>query len=142
MKEVVESVRRALRKDPLILGLVGIDVDGETKVYQAMAKLDTDAPYVIIAPAPGAAPISVYGETYAIETFTLQLTAWGRDSKEAWQLSDAIEDAVSISQYDAGIWYFMKGKRITFPQELPDRDTNLVQVPVIYEFQFGKEAQI
>jgi hypothetical protein len=79
---------------------------------------------------------------YAIETFTLQLTAWGRDSKEAWQLADTIQDAVNIGQYDAGIWNFMKGKRITFPQELPDRDTGLVQVPVIYEFQFGKEAQI
>jgi hypothetical protein len=142
MKDIIESIRRVLRKDPLIVGLVGIDSDGETKVYQAAAKQDSEAPYIVIAPAPGAAPISAYGEMYAIETFTLQLTAWGRNSKEAWQLADSIQDAVSIGEYDAGIWNFMKGKRITFPQELPDRDTALVQVPVIYEFQFGKEAHI
>lgn len=142
MKDVIESIRRVLRKDPLIFSLVGWDTDEEVKVYQAQAKLDTDAPYVVMAPAPGAAPISAYGDMYAIETFTLQLTAWGRNSKEAWQLADAIQDAIADGEYDAGIWAFMKGKRITFPQELPDRDTALVQVPVIYEFQFGKEAHI
>jgi Protein of unknown function (DUF3168) len=142
MKDIIESIRRVLRKDPLIYSLVGADADEEIKVYQAVAKQDSVAPYVVMAPAPGAAPISVYGEMYAVETFTLQLTAWGRNSKEAWQLADAIQDAVAISDYDAGMWVFMKGKRITFPQELPDRDTALVQVPVIYEFQFGKEAQI
>ena len=142
MKDIIESIRRVLRKDPLILSLVGVDADGETKVYQAMAKQDSDAPYIVMAPAPGAAPISAYGETYAIETFTLQLTPWGRNSKEAWQLAEAIQDAIDAGSYDSGIWVFMKGKRITFPQELPDRDTALVQVPVIYEFQFGKEAAV
>lgn len=142
MKDVIESIRRVLRNDSLIFSIVGEDVDGEIKVYQAIAKQDSDAPYIVMAPAPGAAPISAYGEMYAIETFTLQLTPWGRNSKEAWQLSDAIQDAVEVGQYDAGAWSFMKGKRITFPQELPDRDTGLVQVPVIYEFQFGKEAHI
>jgi hypothetical protein len=142
MNDIVGSIRRVLRRDPLVSSLVGSDADNEIKVYQAIAKQDSVAPYVVMAPAPGAAPISVYGEMYAVETFTLQLTAWGRDSKEAWQLASAIEDAVSLGAYDAGVWLFMKGKRITFPQELPDRDTALVQVPVIYEFQFGKEAHI
>lgn len=142
MNDIIGSVRRVLRKDPLVSSLVGADADEEIKVYQAIAKQDVAAPYVVMIPAPGAAPISTYGEEYAIETFTVQLTAWGRNSKEAWQLSDAIQDAVSIGSYDAGTWYFMKGKRITFPQELADRDTALVQVPAIYEFQFGKEAHI
>lgn len=138
MIDLIGSIRRTIRKDPLIFSLVGVDVDEEIKVYQAVAKQDSVAPYVVMVPAPGAAPISTYGEMYAIETFTIQLTAWGRNSKEAWQLADAIQDAVALGEYDSGVWNFMKGKRITFPQELADRDTGLVQVPAIYEFQFGR----
>lgn len=142
MKDIIEAIRRVLRRDSLILGLVGIDEDGETKIYQGVAKTNAVAPYVVLNVILGDTPISVYGEMYAIEILTLQLTAWGRNSKEAWQLADAIQEAVAIGEYDAGVWNFMKGKRSSFPQELPDMDTALVQVPAAYEFQFGKEAHI
>jgi Protein of unknown function (DUF3168) len=138
MKDIIESIRRMLRKDSLVFAMVGADADGEVKIYQAIAKMDSIAPYIVMNIVPGDTPISAYGEDYAIEVLTVQLTAWGRNSKEAWQLADAIQDAVKIGQYDAGLYDFMKGKRITFPGELPDRDTALVQVPASYEFQFSK----
>jgi hypothetical protein len=138
MKDIIESIRRVLRKDPLVFAMVGADNDGEVKIYQAIAKQDSIAPYIVMNVVPGDTPISTYGEDYAIEVLTIQLTAWGRNSKEAWQLADAIQDAVAVGQYDAGLWDFMKGKRVTFPGELPDRDTALVQVPASYEFQFGR----
>jgi hypothetical protein len=138
MKEVIESIRRVLRKDSLVSLLVGVDADAEVKIYQGIAKLDSVAPYIVMNVVPGDRPLSVYGESHAVEILTVQITAWGRNSKEAWQLADAIQDAVEIGEYDAGLWDFMKGKRSAFPGELPDRDTALVQIPTQYEFQFGR----
>lgn len=139
MKEIIESIRRVLRRDALVSLLVGIDADGEIKIYQGIAKLNSEAPYVVLNVVPGDRPISVYGDGHAVEILTVQITAWGRNSKEAWQLAEAIQDAVEIDEeYDAGMWDFMKGKRSTFPGELPDRDTALVQIPASYEFQFGR----
>ena len=142
MKEVVESIRRVLRRDALIFSLIGVDPDGEVRIYQGVAKSDATPPYIIMNVVPGDSPIGVYGDDYAIEVLTVQLTAWGRHSKEAWQLADAIQDAVSLGDYEADPWGFMKARRVTFPNELPDRDTALVQIPAQYEFKFGKEAAV
>jgi hypothetical protein len=138
MKEIIEGIRRVLRNDSLVSSLIGTDSDGEVKIYQGIAKLDSSAPYIVMNVVPGDRPISVYGSSHAVEVLTVQITAWGRNSKESWQLAEAIQDAVEVGQYDVGLWDFMKGKRSAFPGELPDRDTALVQIPTQYEFQFGR----
>jgi hypothetical protein len=138
VKEIVESIRRVVRNDPLVFSLIGADADEEVKVYQGIAKSNVEAPFIVMNVVPGDIPVPAYGEDYAIEVLTIQFTAWGRNSKEAWQLAEAIQEAVADGQYDAGLWDFMKGRRVIFPQELPDRDTALVQVPASYEFAFSK----
>lgn len=142
MKLIVEGIRRVLRRDTLVFALVGVDDDGEVKIYQGIGKSNVAAPYIVMNVVPGDVPVSTYGEDYAIEILTAQLTAWGRNSKEAWQLADAIQEAVRLGSYDVGEYELMRAKRVTFPNELPDRDTLLVQVPSQYEFQFGKGAHI
>jgi hypothetical protein len=140
MREIIDSIRRVLRRDVLLNDMIGVDQDGEPKIYHGIAKENVEAPYIVLSVLTGDPGIATYGDDHAIETISLQITSWGNTSREAWELADVVDEAVPIGKYDAGKFVFMRGKRITFPNELNDRDSNLIQVPVLYEFQFGKEA--
>jgi len=138
MKQIIDSIRRALRSDPKIESLCGLDEDGETKAYQAMAKTNVSAPYVIWSILSGIDSPPVYGDGYVIQDLMVATSAWGRNSTEAWQLAEFIQEAFEEADYAAEPWGMMFNRRISFPRELPDRDTNLVQVTADYWLRFSR----
>jgi uncharacterized protein DUF3168 len=140
MREVVDAIRHALRDDSVIEAIVGRDKDNEVKVYQGLAKSNVEAPYIVWNLIPGNQPTGAYGDDYAFQEILVQITSWGRNPHECWQLADITEEAVVKASYDVDPWTVAKVRRVNFPQELPDRDTNLTQVPVQYRFLLGREA--
>ena len=140
MKSIIEAIRRVLRRDSLVFALIGEDEHGEVKAYQGVAKLDSTAPYIVLNVLPGSDITGAYGEEYAVELISIQVTAWGETSKQAWQLADAIQDALTVGDYEVEPYTLMKVRRNSFPPELTDRDTQLVQVPVQYLFWLSKEG--
>ena len=138
MKQIVDAIRRALRDDPIIVATVGLDKDGETKVYQGLGKTNVEAPYIVLAVIPGVAPDGVYGDDYVVQNVMLQATAWGRNANEAWQVAEVIQDAFEHSDYSVEPWELMRVRRGSFPREMTDRDTNMIQVNTDYVFRFSR----
>lgn len=138
MKQIVDAIRHALRDDPIIEVAVGMDTDGEVKVYQALAKTNVEAPYIVLTYVPGVMPDGVYGDDYVIQNVMLQATAWGRNASEAWQITEVIQEAFEKADYAVEPWALMRAARASFPREMPDRDTNMVQVNTDYVFLFSR----
>lgn len=138
MKAIMDSIRRALRDDAILDSLLGRDQDGEPKVYQGIVKTDVDAPYIVMTVVTGIAPEGVYGDDYSIQNVLVQVTAWGRNPSEAWQLAEMIPDAFDNADYAAEPWELARASRVSFPRELTDRDTSLIQVNADYAFMFTR----
>lgn len=138
MKQIVDSIRRALRLDPKIMALVGLDTDQEVKVYQGIGKSNVSAPYIVLAIIPGIAPEGVYGDDYVLQDVMVRIAAWGRQSNEAWQLAEFIQEAFENADYSVEPWEMMRVHRTSFPREMADRDTNLVQVNTDYIFRLSR----
>lgn len=138
MRVVAESIRRVLRADVGVVDLVGIDAAGEVKVYDEIAKTNTEPPFIVWAIAPGGDSPGTYGQPYSIQFINIQVTGWQKELKLAWQLCDAAEEALEKGDYDAGDWEFMQVRRLGFAQPLPDRDTNWFQVALPLQLQFSK----
>lgn len=134
----MDSIRRALRDDAILGSLLGRDQDGEPKVYQGIAKTDVTAPYIVMTVVPGISPEGVYGDDYAIQNVMVQVTAWGRNPGEAWQLAEMIPDAFEEADYATEPWEVARVTRASFPRELTDRDTSLIQVSADYGFMFTR----
>jgi hypothetical protein len=138
MIDLMGAIRRALRDDPLIKAVVGQDADTEVKVYSSVGKPDVQAPYIVFGLIPGPGPIGTYGRPDAWEPFTIQTTSWGRTPQEAWSVADILDDAIVSADYVFEPGYLARVARVSTPEELPDRDTNLRQVVVQYEFKVGR----
>jgi hypothetical protein len=138
MKQIIDSIRQALRADPKIQAMVGLDDDYEVKAYEGIAKSNVDAPYVAWSVIPGVDSPPVYGDSYVIQDVMLRASSWGRNSKEAWQLAEFVQEAFELADYATDPWHKMFIRRSAFPQELPDRDTNLVQVSTDYWLRFSR----
>lgn len=138
MKQIIDAIRQALRADPKVEALVGLDADQEVKAYQAIAKTNEDAPYVIWSILSGIDSPPVYGDSYVIQDVMVATSSWGRNSKEAWQLAEFVQEAFELADYAVDPWSQMFVRRSSFPQELPDRDTNLVQVSADYWLRFSR----
>lgn len=140
MKEQALSMQRVLRDDTLVQTKVGTDADGVVKVYQSQAREDTNAPYIIvgIVPSPGSSVVAAYGDPVAVEVWRFGVSCWARNSQEAWELAEIANEAVNAGDFEAEPYtsagVFLRGT----PQELPDRDTNLRQVLMIYEMITGR----
>jgi hypothetical protein len=138
MKNQIDAIRRALRHDAIIRDIIGIDENGEIKVYVSVGKPDVVAPYIVLNTIPVNGISGVYGDEYAIEVIPLQISNWGRDPNEAWQLADIVDDAFIHADFEFEPYTHMRTVRTTNAQELPDRDTNLTQVVVQYEVAISR----
>lgn len=137
MKSFVDSLRHLLRADPEIVARVGTDDDDEIKVYQGVGKTDVDAPYIVFGIIDGTS-VPTFGQDHTVQEVNFQVTAWGRTSSEAWNLAEVIDDALEVGDWDVVPYEPISLRRIQFPQELPDRDTQLRQVPIQYRFVMAK----
>lgn len=135
---IVRTIRRALREDPILDAIVGKDKDGEVKVYTPLGKANITAPYVTFGIVPIGGPIPVYGDSEVLEDFEVGITSWGRTSIEAWDVADAADDAIKLADYSFEPWELVQVIRTTTPEEAGDRDTDLRQVRVRYRFMLGR----
>lgn len=126
-------IRRALRDDPIFQAVVGLDPDGEYKAYSPKAKVNAQAPYVVVQIIPSQSPIRVYGDDESILVIQASIGSWGRDSEEAWQIADVADDALKRADYSFEPYSLMQILRTSMPFEQQDRDTNLSYLTVIYQ---------
>lgn len=138
MKQIIDAIRRALRTDAKIEALVGLDSDAEVKAYQGHAKSNVEAPYIVWTVMSGIDSPPVYGDPHVIQDVVLRVASWGRQSSEAWQLAEFVQEAFEEADYATDPWEKMYVRRVSFPQELPDQDTNLVQVTADYGLRFSR----
>jgi hypothetical protein len=66
------------------------------------------------------------------------LRSWAKTSKEAWQLASFANDALILASFEMEPYQAVSIRRSSTPGELPDRDTNLKQVVVIYDLILAK----
>lgn len=144
MKQFPEVIRRVMRRNLGVKQFVGEDKDGEIKVYNGVVKSGVKPPYVFMNIIPNAiAPTSLYGEKYGIISFSVQVTSWAQTSKQVWELAGLVHEAIESNEYqyeDTVPYQLMIQKLTSWPQELPDRDTNLRQVVAVYDFAFSMEG--
>jgi hypothetical protein len=139
MKQFSDCIRWVLRHDPIVQIRVGEDSDNEYKVYDATnVKLNTQAPFIVWNFRETSQTEGVYGDDYALEYISLQVTSWGRTPNEAWDLADAADDALLLGDYSAEPWYLMKIRRDGIPRPHADLDTNWTQIDVFYQALFGR----
>lgn len=138
MRNLVQPIRHALRADPILEAMVGQDAQGEVKVYTPIGKSNIVAPYIAFVMVPVAGPVSVYGDDEVMEPFQVAFTSWGRDSNEAWAVADVMDDAIKRGDYDYAPYELIQVLRISTPDEMPDRDTDMRQVMVRYQFVLGR----
>lgn len=139
MKLISEGPKNVLREDGLVVGIVGSDSDGETKVYQGIGKTDVRAPFVVLNTVPFLDDNGgVYGDDHAIILLEFQCTSWGRTEQEAWILADACDEALMLGLWTVDPYVLMKIRRQGMPTSLPDRDTDLRQVQARYRARFSR----
>ena len=139
MKAIADALFHVLRRDSLIQSLIGVDSDGEVKVYEGTAKTDVKAPFIVSSFIPGNAPVGVYGDEVAMEVVDVQVTAWGSSRNTVWQLAEACDDALHLGDWPVDPYELKDLRRLSFPQLTPDRDnTNWVQIPLRYRLSFGR----
>jgi hypothetical protein len=143
VSDIPGSIRRVLRADPLIIDLVGLDGNGEVKVYGSggLAKSNVEPPFIAWSIAPGGDQPGAYGEKYVMQSVNCSIACWAHEEKKSWQLVDAVEEATERGDYDAGVWEFAQVRRTAYPQPLPDRDTSWFQVVVPLQFVFVRMGQ-
>jgi hypothetical protein len=135
VKVVVSAVRDILRSDPTIIALVGQDQNSITKVYRVgRVPPGTEAPYIVYQRISGVRPEGTYLDYRSIEIPEVQITAWGRNGDEAWDIFNAIQEALEIGDWNASLtpYSLLRMIRTGDELELPDQDTGLVQVPSTY----------
>lgn len=83
-----------LKGDAILDTILGRDEDGHRKVFEIRGKPTTKPKYVIWAMLPGETPEGTYSDIKAIEGLMFQCSSWGFTADEAWQLFEAVEDAL------------------------------------------------
>jgi hypothetical protein len=140
VKNVVKELRRALRLETLVQTQVGVDQNGEYKVYEGLAPSDTDAPYISIFQQPGGDLIATYGQHEGMLRIALQFTCWGHNSTQAWEVWDALFESMDHvePQLNFEPWTLVHLLPSTVPQEIPDADTDWRQVVTRYQLAYAK----
>ncbi len=133
MMDLTSPIRRGLRGDIVLLEVLGKDADNEVKVYDDPAKSDVSPPYATFAVMSTNQQVGVYGDDYVIEPFPLLLKAWGRDPREAWSIAEFLEDALFKADFAYDPYEVIRIRRVSTPEQLPDRDTDMTQVVMTYD---------
>jgi len=123
------AIRGALVDDPMVLAVVGLDRFGNMKVYEGKGLKDEDPPYIVWQMIPGEVPQGTYGDVDSIQEKNFQVTAWGRDNEEAWQLWYIIEQALKDTEFVTDPWNVIFLRKMGDEASLPDQGTNWFQVP-------------
>ena len=136
---LMNPIRQVMREDPILQTVVGYDQDGEVKVYTSVGKSDAEAPWVVLTMLSSTGPTGTYGDDYVWEPFQMQVSSWGSSERHAWQVADVVDDAIlKAPSWSFEPYYLAKVMRSSTPMPLPDRDTNLVQILVLYTFMIGR----
>lgn len=141
MKAIKDALDYILRRDEMLTTILGRDEYGFDKVYEAGFRPDTvQPPFVIYQILPGAEPSGTYSDNESIDGADFQVTAWGRNSQEVWQVESLMRDAIRSGDWNTLIipLHRMRLKRMESPGEMPDRDTKWRQVPVRWRLDTSK----
>lgn len=133
MKLISEACRRILRDDPIVITVIGKDVDDEVKVYDTVAKTNVKAPFITVTLVPGATAVEVYGDDEVGHSLVYQVSSWGRNRVEAWEVAEAADQALKLGDWTVDPYTMQRLHRQGQPSVLGDRDTNWLQVIAIYD---------
>lgn len=140
MNEVRIAIESLLSGDPIVQALVGLDQWGFVKVYESMALQNTEAPYVTWQIIPGLPPTGDFGDAESMMDIDFQVTGWGENQDEAWQLYGATVDALK-ADWTAQVlppWEMIRLARVATPGVLPDETTRWWQVPTTWRVSVSK----
>lgn len=133
MREAIQTFRRALQRYTPLKEELGVDEDGEVKVYNLIAKSKSSPPYIVTNYPPGSGIEGAYGEDIVIENMGIQVTSWATELERALKVADMADDAILDSDFNVSPFEVKSLRRISNPLPMVDTDAQLVGVVVRYE---------
>lgn len=122
----------------MVSAVVGFDAQGEIKVYDMIGKRKLVAPYVVLQQLPVGDLVPVYGDGEVLEAMNVQLSSWGKSIRQAWDLADAVDDAMKNLDIDVTPYETINVKRSSNFVPLEDFNSVTYQVVVSYEIAFSR----
>ena len=138
MIDVRNAMRRSLREDAALASVIGVDDDGEVKVFTYPLKPNVSAPYVAVAQILVPGVEGVYGDDEVAERFVMQMTGWARTDKEAWSVAVTLEPAIRGVRLQVEPYEHTSTVRYQNYETLYDDEANLWGVVMRYEFFVGR----
>jgi hypothetical protein len=136
------AIESVLNQNEILRMLVGVDSNGFIKIYSSVTARPPEErpPFVSFQIIPGILPTGTYEVPEGLVSVDFQATAWGRVSREAWQVAEEVENAVNRGDWTTYLipHSFMQVRSLETPGELPDQDTNWRQIPRRWRVQFER----
>lgn len=139
--QVTNAVEFALKHDPILAAIVGLDENQQIRVYDTKAETKQPPPWVIYTMIPSAeGPVGHYGDLRAIETPTFQVTGWGRTKREAGQLFEVAQDALERADMADELLPYTKMilSRVGTPSLFPEEEKQWWQAPALYQLALSR----
>lgn len=138
MINVRKAVRQGLREDGALTTVLGMDGDGESKVYTRPTKPNVKPPYLIVDNIPVPGVEGVYGDEEVMERFLIQLSVWATSEDDAWDIVPLADEAMKHLNMQVLPYEHNFTQRYQNVQSLSDRDTNLWQVVMRYDVRIAR----
>jgi hypothetical protein len=123
----------ALKDDPIVDALLGRDQNGWRKVFEVRATKDDKAPFVMWRVIPGDKPEGHFKDLKSMEIVMFQLSNWGRNLSEAWEVFSATEEALDRLDIDVEIQPYKLIQVIRLDASpIPDDTTSWYQISATY----------
>ena len=134
----IDEVRRALSRYTPLSEALGLDNDGEIKVYNLIAKPNTTQPYLIVNFPPVNDFEGAYEEAIVMEAVGVQLTAWATEPGQSLIIASMANNALLDSDFDVAPYEVVSVRRIANPFPQFDPDANLHGLVMRYEMILAK----
>ena len=138
MIDMRRAMRQALREDAALASVIGVDEDGETKIYTFPLKPNVSPPYVAVSLIPVPGVEGVYGDDEVMERYLLQMTGWARSEKEAWSVAVTLEPAIRAVRLQVEPYEHTSTTRYQNVEPMFDTEANLWGVVMRYELFVGR----
>lgn len=133
-----QAVRRGLREDGALTEVLGMDADGEPKIYTFPLKPNVEKPYIAVHLIPVPGVDAVYGDSEVMERFIIQLSVWAESDTAAWSIAPIADDAMKALTLEVTPYEHNFTQRYANVETLPDMDTSLWQVVMRYDVRIAR----
>lgn len=138
MINIRQAVRRGLREDGALTEVLGMDADGEQKVYTRPTKPNVTVPYVVVDLIPVPGVDGVYGDDEVLERFLIQLSVWADSDTAAWTIAPILDEAMKNLRLEVTPYEHNFTQRYQSAETLAELNSNLWQVVMRYDVRIAR----